>query len=346
MTMFAVRVHEYGGPDVLRYEEMPKPVPKGDEVLIRVRAAALNHLDLWNRKGLPRPALELPRVLGSDIAGEVVATGDAVHDVELEAPVIINPGVSCGRCHHCLRGADNMCPQYSIIGMGRDGGYAQYVSVPRQNVVPMPKGLAFTAAAAIPLVFVTAWHMLMRRARLEPAETVLVWGAGSGVGSAAIQIAKSRGARVIAATGGPAKVKAAYALGADDVIDYKSESVRDRVRELTDRRGVDVVVEHVGEATWDTSIKSLRPGGRLVTCGNTTGWEGQTDLRYVFARQLNIFGSYMGSKADLLDALPLFDTGALRPVVHEVLPLKDAAKAHELLESGAQFGKVVLEIPH
>lgn len=344
--MDAVRVHEYGGSDVLRFERMPRPRPAADEVLVRVRACALNHLDLWNRKGLPRPALQLPRVLGSDIAGEVAEVGASVHDVETGQAVIVNPGVSCGRCRHCLRGKDNMCPRYDIFGVGRDGGYAQYVVVPRQNVVPMPAGLSFVEAAAVPLVFVTAWHMLRRRARLEPGETVLVWGAGSGVGSAAIQIAKARGARVIAATGGTDKVRRARDLGADEVIDYKAESVRDRVRELTNRRGVDVVVEHVGQATWDTSVKSLTPGGRLVTCGNTTGWEGETDLRYVFARQLNILGSYMGSKADLLEALPLFESGALRPVVHDVLPLQEAARAHDMLEAGKQFGKIVLEISH
>lgn len=344
--MYAVRVHEYGQPDVLRYEKMSPPVPNADEVLVKVRACALNHLDLWNRKGLPRPALELPRVLGSDIAGEVAAVGSSVQGIEPGDEVIVNPGVSCGRCRHCLRGADNMCPRYAIFGMGRDGGYAQYVTVPAQNIVMKPANLDFVQAAAAPLVFVTAWHMLMGRAKLEPGESVLVWGAGSGVGSAAIQIAKARGATVVAATGGPDKVRAAYELGADEVIDYKAQSVGQRVRELTDRRGVDVVVEHVGEATWDTSIKALTPGGRLVTCGNTTGWEGQTDLRYVFARQLNIFGSYMGSKADLLDVMPFFESGAFRPVVHDVIPLKEAARAHELLESGTQFGKVVLEVTH
>lgn len=346
MSMYAVRVHEYGDPDVLHYERVPRPIPRADEVLIRVRACALNHLDLWNRKGLPRPALQLPRVLGSDIAGEVAAVGGLVDDLDVGAQVMVNPGVSCGRCEACLRGADNKCARYEIVGMARDGGYAQYVAVPRINVVSKPENLSFVEAAAVPLVFVTAWHMLMGRARLEPDETVLVWGAGSGVGSAAIQIAKARGARVIAATGGPVKVEAALKLGADEVIDYKGESVRHRVRELTSGEGVHVVVEHVGQATWDTSIKSLRIGGRLVTCGNTTGWEGATDLRYVFARQLNIFGSYMGSKADLLDVLPLLRSGALRPVVHGVVPLQEAAAAHRLLESGSQFGKVVLEISH
>lgn len=344
--MLAVRVHRYGDADVLQLEQVPRPIFRPDEVLVRVRACALNHLDLWNRKGLPRPALQLPRILGSDISGEVVETGELVDDLQPGDAVIVNPGVSCARCSHCLRGADNMCPHYSIFGMGRDGGYAQFVTVPRQNILFKPENLDFTDAAAIPLVFLTAWHMLVVRARLSRDETVLVWGAGSGVGSAAVQIAKVLGARVIAATGGEQKVNLAYKLGADDVIDYKAESVLDRVRSLTDKKGVDVVFEHVGQATWDTSIKALTMGGRLVTCGNTTGWQGKTDLRYVFARQLNILGSYMGSKSDLLQLLPLVEKGSLRPVVHEVFPLQEAAQAHRMLEAGDQFGKIVLEIPH
>lgn len=343
--MFAVRIHEHGGPDVLRMEEMPAPVPRADEVLIRVRACALNHLDLWNRKGLPRPVVQLPRILGSDIAGEVVEVGELVDHVSPGDPVVINPGVSCGRCRRCLSGNDNMCPDYAIFGAGRDGGYAQFVAVPGTNVIPKPANLTFAEAAAIPLVFLTAWHMLITRARLSHGETVLVWGAGSGVGSAAIQIAKLIGARVLAATGGASKAAQAKSLGADEVIDYKSENVLRRVRSLTDGRGVEVVFEHVGQATWDTSIKSLARDGRLVTCGNTTGWEGTTDLRYVFARRLNILGSYMGSKAELLQLLPWVEAGRLKPVVHTVLPLAEARRAHEILEAGEQFGKVVLEPP-
>ena len=343
--MWAVRIHEHGDPDVLRWERVPAPVPRADEVLVRVRACALNHLDLWNRSGRPRPAVRLPHILGSDIAGQVAAVGDLVDHVKPGDEVIVNPGVGCGRCRQCLSGRDNMCPDYTIFGAGRDGGYAQFVAVPGPNVIPKPAGLTFAEAAAVPLVFLTAWHMLKTRARLQHGETVLVWGAGSGVGSAAIQIAKLFGARVIAATGGEAKAARARDLGADEVIDYQSENVRDKVRALTDGQGVDVVFEHVGQATWDTSIKSLAPGGRLVTCGNTTGWEAQTDLRYVFARQLNILGSYMGSKGELLELLPWIEAGRLRPVVHAVLPLQDAARAHRILEAGQQFGKVVLEPP-
>lgn len=343
--MLAVRIHEHGGPEVLRLEEVPDPTPRPDEVLVQVRACALNHLDLWNRSGRPRPAVALPRILGSDIAGVVAAVGELVDHVKPGDEVIVNPGVSCGRCRRCLSGEDNMCPDYAIIGMGRDGGYAQLVAVPGVNVVPKPSNLDFAEAAALPLVFLTAWHMLKTRARLQRGETVLVWGAGSGVGSAAIQIAKLFGATVIATTGGPEKARRAKELGADEVIDYKAEDVLRKVRELTGGRGVDVVFEHVGQASWETSIKSLTPGGRLVTCGNTTGWEATTDIRYIFARQLTILGSYMGSKGELLELLPWVEQGRLRPVVHAALPLAEAARAHEILEARRQFGKVVLVPP-
>ncbi|OUM98519.1 MAG: alcohol dehydrogenase [Firmicutes bacterium ZCTH02-B6] len=343
--MKAVRIHAHGGPEVLRYETVPDPVPRADEVLVRVRACALNHLDIWNRKGLPRPMVPLPHILGSDIAGEVVAAGELVDDLKPGDAVILNPGVSCGRCRYCLSGQDNMCAQYHLLGAGRNGGYAQLVAVPRANAIRKPANLTFAEAAAVPLVFLTAWHMLVTRARVQPGEEVFIWGASSGVGSAAIQIAKLLGARVIAATQGEEKEAKARQLGADSVIDYKTTDVLRAVRDMTGGRGVDVVFEHVGEATWDASIRMLAKGGRLVTCGNTSGWQGQTDIRYVFARQLSILGSYMGSKGELLTLLPWVEAGRLRPVVHAVLPLEDAAEAHRILESQAQFGKVVLEPP-
>src|SRR5690606_24515282 len=329
--MKAMRIHSHGGPEVLRYETVPDPVPRADEVLVRVRACALNHLDIWNRKGLPRPMVPLPHILGSDIAGEVAATGELVDDLKPGDPVILHPGVSCGRCRHCLSGQDNMCPRYHLLGAGRDGGYAQLVAVPRINVIPKPANLSYPEAAALPLVFLTAWHMLVTRARVQPGEDVFVWGASSGVGSAGIQIAKLLGARVIAATQGEEKQAKARQLGADEVIDYKTTDVLRAVRDLTGGRGVDVVFEHVGQATWEISIKMLAKGGRLVTCGNTSGWEGHTDIRYVFARQLSILGSYMGSKGELLALLPWVEAGRLRPVVHTVLPLLDAAGGHRVL---------------
>lgn len=343
--MKAVRIHAHGGPEVLRWETVPDPVPQAHEVLVRVRACALNHLDLWNRKGLPRPMVQLPRILGSDIAGEVVDAGTLVDDVQPGDAVMVNPGVSCGHCRHCLGGRDNQCPRYHLFGAGRDGGYAQLVAVPRANIVPKPEHLSFAEAAAVPLVFLTAWHMLVTRAQVRPGEDVFVWGASSGVGSAAIQIAKLLGARVIAATRGVKKAAKARELGADAVVDYTAEDVLQAVRAFTDGRGVDVVFEHVGQATWAASIKMLARAGRLVTCGNTSGWEAQTDIRYVFAKQLSILGSYMGSKGELLELLPWVAAGRLRPVVHGVFPLAEAAEAHRVLEAQAQFGKIVLEPP-
>jgi NADPH:quinone reductase-like Zn-dependent oxidoreductase len=231
-----------------------------------------------------------------------------------------------------------------LLGYKRDGGYAEYVVVPEVNALPMPEGLSFEEAASVPLVFLTAWHMLVTRAQLKPGENVLVLGAGSGVGSAAIQIAKLMGARVIATAGAESKLEKARALGADDVIHHGEQSIADEARRLTGRRGVDVVFEHVGQATWEQSIKSLATAGRLVTCGATTGFAAQLDLRLLFARQLSLLGSYMGSRGELFHVLKLFSEKKLHPVVHRVLPLSEARAAHELLEKREHFGKVVLTV--
>ncbi|HEY8425195.1 MAG TPA: zinc-binding dehydrogenase [Limnochordales bacterium] len=344
-TMQAVRFHRHGGPEVLQLETVPVPEPGPGQVRIRVRAVALNHLDLWNRRGLPGRKVPLPRIPGADVAGEIDATGPGVSDLQPGARVIVNPGISCGRCQACLEGRDNLCPHYEVLGNRTDGGYAQYVVVPAANVIAMPGRLDFVEAAAVPLVFLTAWHMLVTLARLQPGETVLIWGAGSGVGSAAIQIAKLLGAHVIATVGSADKVAKAQRLGADVVLDHSRQAVDEEVRALTGRRGVDVVFEHVGQATWEKSLKSLAHGGRLVTCGATTGHEALTDIRYVFARQLQILGSYMGSKGELLRLLPFVEQGRLQPVVDRVLPLAEAAEAHRIVEERRHFGKVVLQVP-
>jgi NADPH:quinone reductase-like Zn-dependent oxidoreductase len=335
--MLAVRFHQHGDPDVLRCEEIAEPVARPGEVLVRVRACALNHLDLWQRRGMARVAIPLPHVSGADVAGEV-AGGDRAG-----LRVMLQPGVSCGTCARCLAGQDNFCPSYDLLGYMRDGGYAQMVSVPLANLVPIPERVSFVEAAAFPLVFLTAWHMLVARAALRPGELVLVLAAGSGVGQAAIQIARLLGARVTATAGGDDKLARARALGADDVIDHYRQDVLDEVRRLTGRRGVDVVVEHVGEATWEKSVRSLARGGRLVTCGATTGPVGALDLRVLFSRQISLLGSYMGTKAELLEVARFFFEGRLRPVVDRTFPLSEAAAAHRHLESKAQFGKVVLE---
>lgn len=340
--MYAVRIHQHGGPEVLTYEEVPDPVCGPGQVLVRVRACAMNHLDLHVRRGIPGVRLPLPHILGSDIAGEVAAVGPGVTSCRPGDEVVVSPGVSCGHCEACLNGDDNLCRQYGILGEHLDGGDAEYVCVPEANILPKPSGLSFPEAAAVPLVFLTAWDMLVEGARVRPGETVLVWGAGSGVGSAAIQIAKLFGARVIAVAGADWKLERARSLGADETINHATQSVGDEVRRLTDRRGVDVVVEHVGQATWETSIRALARGGRLVTCGSTSGYAAQTDLRYVFSRKLLIRGTFMGRKSTLFSVFRFVEAGRLRPVVHEVIPLPEVRRAHELLERREQFGKLVL----
>jgi NADPH:quinone reductase-like Zn-dependent oxidoreductase len=341
--MRAVRFHQHGGPEVLVYEQAPDPVPGPGQVLVRVRACAMNHLDIHVRRGIPGMKLPLPHILGSDVAGEVAATGPGVTSCRPGEAVVVNPGVSCGHCEACLSGDDNLCRQYSILGEHIPGGYAELVAVPEANILPKPARLSFSEAAAVPLVFLTAWDMLVAGARVRPSDTVLVWGAGSGVGSAAIQIAKVFDARVIAIAGADWKLERARALGADETINHATQQVGEEVRRLTNRRGVDVVFEHVGQATWETSLRALTRGGRLVTCGATSGFAAQTDLRYVFARRILVRGTFMGSKGTMYEIMRLVDAGRLRPVVHAVLPLEDAPRSHEMMERSEQFGKLILE---
>ena len=336
--MRAARFHEHGGPEVLKYEDAPDPQPAPGRAIVRVRACALNHLDLWQRRGLERVKIPLPHISGADVAGEIVDGGGAF---ETGTRVLLQPGLSCGRCAACGDGRDNECAAYSVLGYMSDGGYAELVSIPVENVVPIPAHIDFVSAAAFPLTFLTAWHMLLTRAGLRPGATVLVLAGGSGVGQAAIQVARVHGARVFA-TSGPSKVEAVRALGAEHVFDHYAEDFARRTRALTDGRGADIVVEHVGEATWDRSVRALARGGRLVTCGATTGHAAAIDLRHLFARQLSLLGSYMGRKPELRAAAELFFAGKLRPVIDEVLPLSEIRTAHERLESGRQFGKVVV----
>jgi NADPH:quinone reductase-like Zn-dependent oxidoreductase len=342
--MKAVVFSEHGGPEVLRYTEVPEPQIGANDALVRVRACALNHLDLFVRAGMPGVKIPLPRIPGSDISGEVAKIGENVSHVKVGARVLLSPGISCGHCPQCLAGNDSMCRDYTLFGYMVDGGYAEFVKSPGVNVIPMPPGLSFEEAAAVPLVFLTAWHMLITRAKLKPAEDVLILGAGSGVGSAAIQIARVTGARVIATAGSEEKLAKAKELGAHDVIQHSKQDIAAEVKRLTNRRGVDVVFEHVGQATWGHSVRSLAVGGRLVTCGATTGYEGKIDLRYLFTRQLSILGSFMGSKAELYSVLELVRRGLLKPVIDTVMPLQQAREAHERLERREQFGKIVLQV--
>ena len=340
--MKAVVFRQHGGPEVLEYAEVPEPGIRANEVLVEVRTCALNHLDIWARGGLPGIEIPLPHILGNDIAGVVKQVGELVTWVKTGDEVMVQPGVSCGHCEACLSGNDNLCREYDIIGYRRNGGYAELVAVPGVNIIPKPAQLSWEEAAALPLVTVTAWHMLVTRANVQPGETVLVHAAGSGVGSMAIQVAKLRGARVITTASTDEKLAHARELGADQTINYTSSDWPKEVRRLTARKGVDVVVEHTGASTWPGSIASLRPNGRLVTCGATSGYDAHTDLRQVFYRHLNILGSFMGSKAELLEAMKFIEQGKIRGVVDRVLPLSEARQAHELIESRAQFGKIVL----
>ena len=332
----------HGGPEVLEYADVPEPQVRANEVLVEVKACALNHLDIFARNGLPGIEIPLPHTLGNDIAGVVKDVGSLVAWVKVGDEVMIQPGVSCGHCDACLSGRDNLCREYDIIGYRRNGGYAEFVAVPGVNVFPKPSNLTWEEAAALPLVTVTAWHMLVTRANVQPGEDVLVHAVGSGVGSVAIQIAKLRGAHVIATASSDEKLAKARGLGADETVNYSTEEWPKEVRRLTSRRGVDVVVEHTGAATWPGSISSLKNNRRLVTCGATSGYDARTDLRQVFYRHLTILGSFMGSKAELLEAMKFVEAGKIRAVIDRVLPLSEARAAHSLLESRAQFGKVVL----
>ncbi len=340
--MKAARIHQHGGPEVLVYEDVPEPPIKANEVLVRVRACALNHLDLFVRAGIPGMKFAMPHILGCDIAGEVVETGDLCERVQKGWRVLLSPGVSCRQCEQCLSGQDNLCRRYTMFGYAKDGGNAELLAVPEYAVIPIPGDLSFEQAAATPLVFLTAWHMLMARARLQPGEDVLVLAASSGVGMAAIQIAKMFQCRVIATAGGEEKMARARELGADFTVDHYQQDISAEVKKITGKRGVDVVIEHVGVATWQKSLESLAPAGRLVTCGATTGFDARVDLRFLFSKQWSLLGSFMGTMGELHQVLKFVFRKQLKPVVDSVYPLSEIRAAHERLERKEQFGKVVL----
>ena len=323
---------------MLRFEDAPDPAPASGRAIVRVRACALNHLDLWERRGLDRVKLPLPHISGSDIAGEVADPGEWAG-----RRVMLQPGLRCGRCRACRDGRDNECVEYDVLGLRSDGGYAELVSVPIENLVDIPPHVDFIIAAAFPLTFLTAWHMLVARCGVREGDVVLVLAGGSGVGQAAIQLARHFGARVFA-TSAASKADRTRALGAEEVFDHYAGDFSRDVRRLTDGHGADIVIEHVGEATWDRSVRSLASGGRLVTCGATTGPAAQLDLRHLFARQLSLLGSYMGRFAELEAAARLLFDGRVTPVIDEVFPLARAADAQRRMEEKGQFGKIVLEV--
>jgi len=340
--MRAVVIHEHGGPEVLQLVERGLPEPRPDEVRVAVQAVGLNHLDTWVRRGVPGHRFPLPMIPGCDLAGVVDAVGEGVEHLRPGDRVLAAPGLSCGHCAACARGDDQLCADYGILGETRDGGCADFACLPARNALPLPDGLEMVAAAAFPLTFLTAWHMLVARCRLVPGEVVLVHAAGSGVGSAAVQIARLHGARVIATAGTPDKRRLALELGADEVLPSREGDLVAAVRGLTGKRGVDIVVEHVGEATFGDSLRCLARGGRVVTCGATTGPRLAADLRHLFFKNLSILGSTMGSRGELLQIVGLVARGLLRPVVDRVLPLARVAEGHRALEQREVFGKIVL----
>lgn len=340
--MKAVRIHAHGGPEVLKYEEVAEPLYNAGEVLVRVRACALNHLDLWIRRGLPGIKYEFPHILGSDIAGEVVAAGALCERIKPGQRVLLAPGVSCRQCIQCVSGSDNRCRSYRLFGNGLHGGNRELLAAPEYAVIPIPDSMPFEQAAAVPLVFLTAWHMLMTRARLQPGEDVLVLAASSGVGSAAVQIAKLFHCRVIATAGSDEKMAKAKDLGADEVVNHYTQDIAGEVRRITGKRGADVVFEHVGSATMPKSLASLAADGRLVTCGATTGYDIGLDLRFFYSKRLSLEGSYMGTLGELHRVLGFIFKGLLKPVVDTSFPLAAIADAHRRLENKEQFGKVVL----
>jgi NADPH:quinone reductase-like Zn-dependent oxidoreductase len=341
-SMKAAVFYQHGGPEVLRYEETAEPSLGPGQVRVRVKACALNHLDIWIRQGIPGVPVPLPHIGGCDVSGIVERASADVIGITPGDRVFIAPGLSCWRCEFCLSGRDNLCVTYRILGAQVNGGMAELVTVPAVNVIPIPGSLSFEQAAAFPLTGLTAWHMLFGLAKLQPAEDVLVLGAGSGVGSMAVQMAHVTGARVFTTVGSEDKIERAKALGADEVINHAQDNIADRIKVFTGGRGVDVVIEHVGPATWEHSVRSVAKGGRLITCGATTGPTVTIDLRYLYMRQATVMGSFMGTRAELLAASKWIAAGRIQPTIDTIMPLKEARAAQERMTERKLFGKIVL----
>lgn len=340
--MRAFRIPEHGPPSVLRIEEVPEPAPAAGEVAMRVRAAGMNHLDLWVRRGVPGHRYPLPMTPGCDAAGVITAIGPGVRGVAVGDEVLAAPGIGCGTCVECLNGRDHLCRFYGILGETRDGACAEILVLPASHVMPRPPRLSPEEGASIPLTLLTAWHMLVARAAVRAGETVLVHAAASGVGVMAIQIARLLGARVLATAGTPPKAALARELGAEETILYREVDFLDEVRRATGKRGVDVVIDHVGVDTWERSVRALAKGGRLVTCGSTSGPSVGLDLRLLFFKGLSLLGSTMGGRGELADAMRFVESGAIRPVLDRVFAMEDLPAAHAYLENRDAVGKVVL----
>lgn len=341
--MKAIRIHNYGGPEQLKIDDLPEPSPKEKEIKIQVKASSLNHLDVWIRQGLLKALkLPLPLVPGSDGCGVVAETGSGVAQFKKGDRIFWNPGFGCGKCHPCQSGNEALCMEYKILGEHCNGAHQQFLCLPEERLITLPDNISFEEGAAFPLVFMTAWHMLVQKAKIQKGQTVLIMAGASGVSSAGIQIAKLKGARVITTVGSEKAKQKATELGADETIDHYKEDIGKRSIELTNGTGVDIIFEHVGAKVWKSCLKALAKGGKLVTCGATTGPEVSINLRHIFMKHQQILGSTMGNKRDLEEIVKWISEKKLKPVIDQVLPYTEVAKGHEMVEKGGLFGKVVL----
>jgi NADPH:quinone reductase-like Zn-dependent oxidoreductase len=343
--MKAVVFEEHGGPEVLKYTDVPEPQISPNEVMVKIRASGCNYNDIWARRGLPGVSIIMPHISGSDAAGEVVKVGSEVTDVKVGDEVVVFSSFSCGTCEACARGEVFFCRQFKIWGFQTgplDGAHAEFAKVPAFNVVPKPKDLGWEQAASMPLVLFTAWRMLVTRAKIRPGDFVLVWGAGGGLGTMAVQICKLFNAQAIAVANSDEKLQIAGELGAAHLVNRSKQDVNEEIKKITGRRGVDTVFEHVGEATWETSVRALKWGGTLVTCGATSGFDAKTDIRLLWNKQLNFRGSHMANKGEFLDAWRFVESGNIKPAVFIALPLSEAALAQRTMEDGQVIGKIVL----
>ncbi len=343
--MKAVFITEHGSIDKLNYGDLKKPQISPGEVLIKLKAASLNHLDIWTREGIPGTKVEFPHILGSDGAGIIEQTGSEVKNVKIGDKVLLNPGISCGTCEQCNSGEHSQCSTFHLLGEHVNGTFAEFAKAPFENVHLIPDRLSFEEAAAFPLVFLTAWRMLVTKARILPGETILILGIGGGVSSAALQIAKQIGARVIVTSGDNEKIQKAKQIGAEEGINYNDTDFVKEVRRITNKKGVDVVLDSIGAATWTKSLACLTKGGRLITCGATTGPNPQADIIRIFWNQISIFGSTMGNRKEFLQVLSFFNVNRIKPIIDSVYQLNNFKDAHAKMEGKKQFGKIVIKIP-
>ncbi len=348
--MKAIQYSKLGGPDVLQYTDVPNPVPQANEVLIKVLATSINHIDIHFRRGLPGVQSPLPHIPGSDAVGVIQEVGSNVQGFQKGDTIVMDPSASCGECEYCKQGRINYCPKARILGRENDGAYAQYMVIPQENLMKLPDGFNVETAAAAPLVYLTAWSMVVTKGLIQKTssqkdQTVLVMGAGSGVGSAAIQIAKMFGAKVFTTAGSSEKIqKARELLQVDQAWNYNEVEIDREVRTATNKRGVDLIIDSVGGKQWVPMLKALKNGGTLVTCGATDGFDPKEDLRHIFFRQLRVLGSTMGDRQEMREVMKHVFSGKLKPIVDKVFPLQDAAQAHQYVQDRKVFGKVILKV--